>query len=173
MPLMINETYKNVFFGFSSVFLLFATIKHSEYISNNIQSSEDFYFGFAFSLTITCLFVNICLGIFSLFILGNLNDYIEQMSVNLIGAYQKMRVLAILTVFSLITYSSCNLICFVNSIFITSLEQKMLYVTVIVIVFQVSHLISMYSIHPDLYGLKLNKELKDYDKGELLRSEFI
>jgi hypothetical protein len=84
---MIHETYRNAFFGIASILMLVASIKHSEYITNNTDVSGEYYSGLSFGILVTCLFANICLGIFSLFILGNLNDFIVKMAVNLIGAY--------------------------------------------------------------------------------------
>lgn len=170
---MISETYRNVFFGAASISLLLAAIKHSEYISNNIDIAEEYYFGITFVIVATCLFLNICLAIFSLFILGNLNDFIERMSLNLIGAYQKMRVLAILSVLSFIFFSFSSSICFYNAIFLNSLERKMIIVSVLVTVLQLIHILSMNAIHPDLFLFKWRKELKDFDNGDFARNSFI
>lgn len=170
---MIHETYRNVLFGAASVLMLLATIKHSEYITSNIDISEEYYSGLSFAVLVTCLFVNICLGIFSLFILGNLNDFIERMSVNLIGAYQKIRVLAILMVLSTIFYLASNLICFFKAYVLTSLEKKMVMISSAVVIFQLFHVFSAYLIHPDLFGFGWRKEVNMYDQGGYSRNVFV
>lgn len=170
---MIHEAYRNVFFGVASISLLVGSIKHSEYISNNIDVSGEYYSGLSFAILVTCLFVNICLCIFSLFILGNLNDFIGRMAVNLIGAYQKIRVLAILMITSTVFYLSSNMICFFKAYVLTSLERKMVFVSTTVIALQVLHLFSMYLIHPDLLGFGWKKELKEFNQGRYSRSAFV
>lgn len=170
---MISETYKNAFFGAVSICLILATIKHSEYITNNIDIAEKYYFGSTFGILVTCLFVNMCLGIFSLFILGNLNDFIEHMSVNLIGAYQKMRVLSILMLLSTFLYSFSNFTCFLHAVILTNLEKKMASLSLLVTFVQIAHITSMNMIHPDLFGLKLRKDIAAFDRGELSRHAFV
>lgn len=162
---MINETYRNVLFGVASISMLFGSIKHSEYLTGNIEVAEKYYYGMNLGLVITCLFVNVCLGIFSIFILGNLNDFMHRMCVNLIGAGQKLRVLAILMLASMICYSGVSLACFMHSVYLSQVERKMAVASTVVILLQMFHLLSIHLLHPDVFGLKWRREVEEYDKG--------
>ena len=144
--------------------MLLGSIKHSEYISDNVKISESYYFSFTIGIIITCLFANICLGIFSLFILGNLCDYIQRMSVNLIGARQKLRILAILLLISFMYYTATNVICFMNAIVILNIEKKMAITSLIVSMLQVVNIMTINLIHPDVFGIKWIKEVRSFDR---------
>jgi len=161
---MINENYGNALFGFVGVATLLASIKHSEYISDNVSLSEQYYVGASMGVVITCLFANICLGIFSLFILGNLSDYIQRMTVNLIGARQKLRVLAILVLLSFFFYTSANVICFIRCMRLVGIERKMAFNSLTVSVLQLVHIFSIHLIHPDVFGFKLRSDLNEFDQ---------
>lgn len=170
---MIDESYGNVFFGLISIFMLLGSIKHSEYISDNVGLSEDYYFSFNIGIIITCLFANICLGIFSLFILGNLCDFIQKMTINLIGARQKLRVLGILIFITFLFYSGSNLVCFFHSLVLSSLEKKMAITSLTVAILQVTTIFSIHLIHPDIFGLVWRKRVSTYDQGEFCRKVYL
>jgi len=170
---MINETYKNVLFGVASLAMVLASISHSKNITENLKMSEDYYHGFNFSLIVTCLFVNVCLGIFSFFILGNMNDYIHRMCVNLIGAGQKLRVLALLILLSMIPYAAANFGCFVIHSEVSEIEKKLAIISLIVVCLQVFHLFSIHLLHPDIFGLKWIKRMRDYDKDNQEKIVFL
>lgn len=170
---MINETYINVLFGTASIFMLFGSIKHSEYLTNNMDVAEEYYYGMNLGIVITCLFVNVCLGIFSMFILGNLNDFMHKMCINLIGAGQKLRVLAILMLVSMVCYSGVNLASFMHSVYLSQMERKMAVVSMVVVLLQLFHLLSIHLLHPDVFGLRWIREVKSYDQGHKSRVVFL
>lgn len=170
---MINETYRNVLFGTVSIVMLFGSIKHSEYLTGNMDIAEKYYYGMNLGLVITCLFANVCLGIFSIFILGNLNDFMHRMCVNLIGAGQKLRVLAILMLISMALYSAVNFTCLMHSVHLSQIERKMVTISAIVVLLQLLHLLSIYLLHSDVFGLKWMGEVQDYDKGRKSRVVFL
>lgn len=149
----------------TSVGMLLASIKHSEYIYANLLLAEEFYFASCFGIVITCLFVNICLGIFALFIVGNLCDYIQQMAINLIGARQKLRILAILLALCFVFYSSTISFCFMRSVVLSSFERKIAFISFLVSALQLSTLFAISLIHPDIFGLKWRREIREYRKA--------
>ncbi len=165
---MINENHGNVFFGMASVGMLLASIKHSEYISENLVLTDKFYFASCFGIVVTCLFVNICLGIFALFVVGNLCDYIQQMAINLIGPRQKLRILAILLSICFFFYSSTITFCFMRSIVLSSFERKIVFIGFLVSALQLCTLFSISLIHPDVFGLKLRREIREYRKAKTI-----
>lgn len=170
---MINEGYRNAFFGAASIAMLLSSIKHSEYIYNNLSDSLKYYSKINFTVTVTFLFVNICLGIFALFIVGNLNDFFARMSLNLIGSCQKIRVLAILMTISCVCYTGSSSASFISSIFENKTDRYLSLLGCLVSVSQILHLVSMNCIHPDLFGLKWKKQVKDFDAGRLSREYFL
>lgn len=170
---MINENYGNAFFGVMSVSTLLASITHSEYITDNVKISKEYYFGALTGIVITCLFTNICLGIFSLFVLGNLSDYIQKMTVNLIGARQKLRVLAILIFMSFVFYTGANLLSFARKMSLDNVETKLAIIGMAVSVLQIFHIFSIHLIHPDVFGLKYLSKMKSYDKYKKSRVFYI
>lgn len=91
---MIHDTLNIVFYAISNITLLWVSIKHSNLITNNPAQAETIYPDPYFGLTITSLFCNLGLVIFGLLILGNLNDFLLQRSLNLIGACQKLRIVS-------------------------------------------------------------------------------
>ncbi|KAM0681779.1 hypothetical protein GINT2_000296 [Glugoides intestinalis] len=165
---MINENHGNLFFGMASVGMLLASIKHSEYISENLALTEEFYFASCFGIVVTCLFVNICLGIFALFVVGNLCDYIQQMAINLIGSRQKLRILAILIAVCFVFYSPTILLCFMRSIVLSSFEKKVVFISFLVSALQLCTLFSISLIHPDIFGLKWRREVREYQKAKVI-----
>ncbi|ELA41011.1 uncharacterized protein VICG_01970 [Vittaforma corneae ATCC 50505] len=170
---MINENYGNVIFGLASISMLLGSIKHSEYISDNVELSEQYYFSFNIGIVITCLFANICLGIFALFILGNLCDFIQKMTVNLIGARQKLRVLAVLIFISFVFYSGSNTVCFMKSFVLSAVERKMAINSLIVSILQLVNMVAIHMVHPDVFGLKWIKEVREYDRNEKLKVTYL
>lgn len=170
---MINENYGNVVFGLASLSMLLGSIKHSEYISDNVELSEQYYFGINIGIVITCLFANICLGIFALFILGNLCDFVQRMTVNLIGARQKLRVLAILVFASFVFYSGSNAVCFAHSVVLSSIERKMAINSLIVSVLQLACILAVHMVHPDVFGLGWVREVRRHDRGEKIKVAYL
>lgn len=162
---MINETYKNVLFGIASMSMMLASIAHSKSIADNLQMAEEYYFLFNFGVVITCLFANICLGIFSFFILGNLNDFIHKMCLNLVGACQKLRVLAFLMVINTSIYIFSNLLCFFHSLCLSNIEKNMAQISAINVILQTLHIYSIHLLHPDILGIKWLRKIKEYDRG--------
>lgn len=170
---MLNETYKNVLFGVATIVMLLSSIKHSKYITEDLIQAEEYYHGFKFGIVITCLFANVCLGIFSFFILGNLNDFIHKMCVNLIGASQKLRVLGILMLLSLGFYSACNFSCYMVRSDISKIGLRLAITSFIVTLAQCCHIITIHLLHPDLFCLGWAKRTREYDKSSAQRIVFI
>lgn len=83
---------KNSLFSIATVGVLAASIINSGTIIENIKRAERMLPTPSLEIIMTTLFINVCLMVFALLILGNLNDYILYRIVNLIGAYQKLRV---------------------------------------------------------------------------------
>lgn len=170
---MINETYKNVLFGVATTFMMLASVKHSKYITENLDEAEKYYHGYNFGVIVTCLFSNVCLGIFSFFILGNLNDFIHKMCVNLIGACQKLRVLAILMILSLGFYSASNFSCFTVRSINSNINSKLIMSSIIVVISQSIHLFSIQLLHPDMFGFRWAKKVRDCYKNNKKLIAFI
>lgn len=166
---MLNENHANLLFAFSTIALLLTSIRHSECISDDIHASEAFYFGPNIGIILTCLFSNICLGIFGLFIVGNLCDFIQQMALNLIGARQKLRILAILVSVSFVFYSASTFISLAANPNLSKKSTRLLSIGLLVMLFQVLELVSIKILHPDVFGLKWISEVREYDRGEKLR----
>jgi hypothetical protein len=91
----MNVTLKNCSFGILILFLLIASINHTNYITENTENSDKIYYGALYPIVVSCLFIDIALVIFSLTILGNLNDFILKRIPNLIGACQKLRIVSV------------------------------------------------------------------------------
>lgn len=160
---MLHEAFKNFLFGITSFIMIISSVEHSLYIVDNFDEAYEYYFLYGLTIVITCLFVNVCLGIFSLFILGNLNDFLHKMCVNLVGAQQKLKILAILMVINCLFFLISNVLSFLYSIKTSSFIEQIIFVGIVVFIMQVLHIISIESLHPDLFGKKWRKRLETYE----------
>lgn len=92
---MVKETIKNLFFCFSNIALIAASIRHTDLLTSYPDKAEEIYPTPYFGIVLTCLFVNLILFIFAMLILGNLNDFILHRCLNLIGACQKLKIVSV------------------------------------------------------------------------------
>ncbi len=171
---MLINSIKNAIFSFACIGLIGSSIAFNIIITNNIEIAEKLYFGGNLSLIITSIFANLCLGVFGILILGNLNDFVLYRILNLIGAYQKLKILAILVITNTTLYLISGLYCHLKLLNVYS-KNNLLFFTVFVLVFLFESflLFSINSIHPDLLGLKWMRDLKAYDNGEYHNVYFI
>lgn len=163
---MIHEIVKNFMFGIISLVNLFMSVRYSSYLIDHYGEVLRFYYSYDFTLVVTCLFVNVCLCIFALFILGNLNDFLHRMSVNLIGAYQKLKVLAVLMMLNTSAFGIGNIHALLGTFSNTKFVKKLTFMIIVQFVIQVLHILSIYSLHPDLFGKGWRERLKRYETNE-------
>lgn len=91
---MVNTPLKNTIFCISYIVLLYASILHNNLLIYEYDLSSDVYKFPFIAIIATCLFAYLCLFIFAMLILCNLNDFILNRCLNLIGAFQKLRIVS-------------------------------------------------------------------------------
>ena len=171
---MILDSVKNFFFAISIVGLLISTVSHNAVILNNIEEAETVYSHEALGVIVTCLFAYVCVIIFALFVLGNLNDYLLYRIVNPIGIYQKLRVICILFAVLLSVYTAANMASFYHVVRDFRKETYLLmYGFGFVATFSMTSILSIFAIHPDLLGFRHKKTVDMHNAGLLSRQVYI
>ncbi|KAI5148213.1 hypothetical protein ENBRE01_0173 [Enteropsectra breve] len=89
---MLHETIQTALFSIANCGLLAASIHHTNTIFCSKHASDMVYGSTGAATICSLLFLNIGIVVFSLFIIMNFNDFMLERCINLIGAYQKLRV---------------------------------------------------------------------------------
>ncbi len=80
---------------------------------------------------------------------------------------------AILLSLSMCVYTSTTFLCFLRALKLSQVERKMTAVSFAVGASQALSLVAINLIHPDVYGRKWRKEMKEYDSGKKMRIFYV
>ncbi|KAL6121802.1 hypothetical protein NUSPORA_01233 [Nucleospora cyclopteri] len=95
-----REQTKNAVFGTSIISLIVVSVKTTSAINSNAKAIEILYEPVFLTIIITSLFINVALGIFGAFIVSSLNSFLTKNLPNLIGAYQRIKIVSVFSNFS-------------------------------------------------------------------------
>ncbi|KAI4291494.1 hypothetical protein PAPHI01_0768 [Pancytospora philotis] len=170
----MHVTLKNAVYGIANIVFIFLCIRHSICISKDTDAAGRIYPGNSFAYIITSLFINLCLVLFGLLILMNLNDFLLRRLLNLIGAYRKLRIYAFLLFVNLCFYGSINGYCFAQLLpRLSGYQAEMLLWSCCVTLSALLLLTAIYSIHPDLLGARARRDDKIFARTEAPRAQFL
>lgn len=153
----MREQTKTAFLGLSNSCLIYLSARASIEFSMESNDMLDFYDPVSLVIIGTGLFVNLCLGIFGLFIVMGFNNYIVSNLPNLIGSYQKAKVEFFLILLNLLTMTFVNLVCIYKEP-IEKIDSNIRWLLLGVLGSQVFVMFSCVLVTPDFF----NKRFKDF-----------
>ncbi|OQS54292.1 hypothetical protein EHP00_1124 [Ecytonucleospora hepatopenaei] len=154
--MQLYETTKTAIFGIAVICFMVVNAKTTIFMTEKNAHITQYYDAVSLTVVVTGLFVNFWIGFFGLFIIMAFNNFLTRNLANVIGAYEKIKIVAGLTLVNATAMAFVNISSFFN-VRINQINKELVYWFLAVFLSQAFFLYSCWLVHPDIFNKKFKK----------------
>ncbi len=159
----VREYAMNFFFGFATLALLTSAILTLSFLNDNSKRVSKYFNTASLTVLVLGLIVNLIVGFIALVICNSLNNFLFSQLPNLIGAYQKTKVISVILLFNVIITNGTSFIAFMNDLLPEDDFQVEIYFYLASnLAIELFMLFACWFLHPDLFGRRFKNTVNRY-----------